>query len=359
MNKLMIINDIHLLAKRSSGTTPASSKALTEWVFARFEDLLNLADRHDLLINGDLFDSAHPAPFGLRQPENDLVLNAQTHIVKILANWCRRNPEHTLYLAAGNHDLPRNDGLPSAFGTLCDTLQMLCRNTVRINGAVLRQPEKGFCVVPHFANQTLFDEALNDALDSGCPYVFVHANYDNYFAVQSDHSLNISADVARQFKQNGQTLVFAHEHHGRDLGHVKIIGNQIPTSIADCLDGNPTKRYAVLDYAQKSLTFHDFLDIDAVYAQVAWQDETLPEKPFIRVTGHAQYGQAAAVVKQIAAWRSQSSAFVIGNAVQTGAGDIQLAAADVQDQAFDIWEEIMRHIPDNLKQFAQEVRHHA
>lgn len=357
---LMIINDLHLLAKRSGGTTPQSSKALTDWVLQQFQQLLNCAQQQDLLINGDLFDSAQPAPTTFRQPETYLAINAQTFVFQQLLNWCQTNPYNTLYLAAGNHDLPRNDGLPSAFGTLCDTLQMCVDNVVRIDGEVFRQPEKGFCVVPHFANQTLFDEALEQALQSGCPYVFVHANYDNHFAAQSDHSLNICAQTAQRFKEAGQTLVFAHEHHGRELDNVKVIGNQIPTSIADCLDHNPSKKFARLCYENKQLKYKDFLDIYSVFAEVDWTCDSLPaDVKFIRVSGNASYEQAAEVVRKIAQWRNQSDAFVISNAVQIGEINLQLSAQDVQDQSFDIWEEIMKHIPDNLKAFTNEVRQNA
>ncbi len=52
---LRVINDTHIGAIRSAGTTAASQLALRKHILERFQKLLPAAG--DLLINGDLFDS--------------------------------------------------------------------------------------------------------------------------------------------------------------------------------------------------------------------------------------------------------------------------------------------------------------
>ena len=186
--------------------------------------------------------------------------------------------------------------------------------------------------------------------------MFLHCNFDNHFAAQTDHSLNLSAERAQQFAEKGVQLVLGHEHHGRHLGNVRIIGNQIPSSIADCLDPNKVKQYAVLE--DRELTLHDFMPVDDVFAEVDWQTDTLPDKQFIRVTGEAAYEQASEVVQRIAEWRKSSDAFVITNAVKVGSLDTQTALPDVQSASFDVWKMLLEKLPEDLREFAEEVRNH-
>ena len=215
----------------------------------------------------------------------------------------------------------------------------------------------GIAVIPHVPNQELLESNLEAALQiEGLHTLFLHCNFDNHFAAQTDHSLNLSAERAQQFAEKGAQLVLGHEHHGRHLGNARIIGNQIPSSIVDCLDPNKVKQYAVLE--GRELTLHDFMPVEDVFAEVDWQAETLPDKQFIRVTGEATYEQASEVVQRIAEWRKSSDAFVITNAVKVGTLDTQTALPDVQSASFDVWKMLLEKLPENLREFAEEVRNH-
>lgn len=352
MTKLFIINDLHLGVTRSAGTTRESAAALSQWMLDQFQRLLDLAGGHDLLINGDLFDKC------------EVSREIEFKVLDMLSTWMVNNDANALILSAGNHDENRADHLPSSFRNLCRYLERFHEDQVFVvTDAPAYLPHSGgrrdACCVPHMPNQTLFDDALGSVLqDSRRPDVcFVHCNYDNFFAVQADHSLNISPEMAAKFGERGIQLVFAHEHNARDLGNVKIIGNQIPSSIADCLDPNPAKQYATLDQDGR-LETHDFIRVADVYAEVDWRSDELPDRKFIRISGEAEYEEAAAVVQKVAEWRRSSDAFVIANAVKIGTLSTEINTSDVQAEGFDVWQELMKHLPEGLREFALEVKNH-
>ena len=59
---MIVINDVHLGAIRSAGTTISSALALREWMLEQFKSMLEVIDE-DLVILGDLFDTySIPAP---------------------------------------------------------------------------------------------------------------------------------------------------------------------------------------------------------------------------------------------------------------------------------------------------------
>jgi hypothetical protein len=137
--------------------------------------------------------------------------------------------------------------------------------------------------------------------------------------------LNVSEEQALEFTKKGVTLVFAHEHISRveiphatpaDGGSVVCLGNQIPTSVADCI-GNDRKFYWELtnDGLQKHECWSDRGDNG--YQALDWRslDPDCPAK-FIRVVGDALNAEAAAVIDAIHKFRQKSSAFVITNAVK-------------------------------------------
>lgn len=336
---LTVISDTHLGVKRQSGTTPSSAEELTQFMRQKFSELLKEADGGDLLINGDLFDRF------------DVDKETEYFVFRELADWVKRNPGNKLLLSAGNHDLSRVSTATSSFDNLCNYLEMFGW-AVCVNGYVHISTGQ-YAIVPHFANQELFDEALEFALDEDVKYVFVHANFNNGFAAQADHSLNVSEEMAQRFADKGMTLIFGHEHQKRHLPGVRIVGNQIPSSIADC-KGDDVKQYLRID--DEGIKLVDFLKVSDVYEEVDWRSDTLPEKQFIRVCGEAKYEEAAAVIEKISAWRKQSSAFVITNAVKIGTLDITAPVEDVQDTSFDVWKLILEQIPDDLKEFAQTVK---
>ena len=325
---MIIINDLHLGVNRVSGTTPQSREDLRTYTFAEFDKLLHLAYGNDLCILGDLFDAFEVAP-------RDWL---ESYL--LLADWCTKNPDCTLDLVAGNHDVSMKGSKVSSFETLATVLKQQFGN-VDVTGidCTSKAYLDGFqiYIVAHHRNQELFDLALARVLEE-CErgdYVLLHANYDNKFAERSDHSLNVSEPQALEFTKKGIDLVFAHEHqHRREIPHgtpadggsVICLGNQIPTSVADCLGNNSKFYWALTDNnIQKFECWNDRKGSDGGYEAVDWRhlDQDCSAK-FIRVVGDAVNAEAAQVIDAIHRFCQKSHAFVITNAVKIeGIADIE------------------------------------
>ena len=96
-------------------------------------------------------------------------------------------------------------------------------------------------------NQDLFDLELATARMGNGATSCCTPTTTTSSTVESDHSLNVGVEQAQGLIERGWKLVFAHEHQQRTAldGNVVIIGNQIPTSVADCL-GNDSKQFATI-----------------------------------------------------------------------------------------------------------------
>lgn len=356
---MIIINDLHISVNRVSGTTPQSREDLRNYVFAAFDKLLDITDNNDLCILGDLFDGFEVAP----RDWLDAYL--------LLSGWCENNPDNTLYLVAGNHDISPRALKVSAFETLGTVLVKQFEN-VKVIGIDETLTVDGYIhLVAHHRNQELFDLTLAKVLSS-CQrgdYVLLHANYDNKFAEQADHSLNVSEAQALEFTKKGVDLLFAHEHHHRreiphgtpaDGGSVVCLGNQIPTSVSDVL-GRADKFYWEL--WEEGLRKHKFLEAKDNYAELDWR--SLPQDTnakFIRVVGDALNAEASQVIDAIHRFRQKSHAFVITNAVRIeGIADIESLPATFEvAKSFDVMEfvygqlneaeaEVIRKITEGLE----------
>ena len=340
---MIIINDTHLSVNRVSGTTPQSREDLRNYVFAEFDKLLDTTDNNsDLVILGDLFDSF------------DCDARDWLEAYWLLTAWCAYNSFHTLYLVAGNHDTSAKANRVSSFETMAAVLKGQFNNVfvVGIDDACTIVGSPNVYIVAHHRNQELFDLTLAKVL-SACKhgdYVLLHANYDNKFAEQADHSLNVSEAQALEFTKKGVTLIHAHEHqyryeipHGTpaDGGSVVCLGNQIPTSVSDCL-GNSSKYYWSLD--GNGLQKFECWKVggDNGYQAIDWRDlnQGVAEAKFIRVVGDAVNAEAAQVIDAIHRFRQKSNAFVITNAVKIeGIADIEsLPEAFEASRKFDVME---------------------
>lgn len=310
MKNLYNINDPHCGAIRTGGTTPATSVALRHATLDSFRSLLTRCDDGNVIINGDLFD-AFMIPF------HDL-----WSTVDAVDEWFEAHPGAQMYAARGNHDIAKNSFNMSSFDLFCKITQAMHPGEFwPITGGTYLANHDAY-VLPHLPNQDLFDQALK-AMPK-CRLLFVHANYDNKFAVESDHSLNMSPEQAEAAPC--EFIIFGHEHQRRSelKGKVVIVGNQIPTSVADCL-GNDAKYLLkigeVLEHVPVWDAKEDFARID--WRDLAMQRMTNPPRQaaleikqrFIRVEGDATSAEAAQVVSAISKLRSKSDALVITNAV--------------------------------------------
>ena len=161
---MRILNDIHIGAVRTGGTTPQSSLALRNWILQEFEVLVSSTMSQDLCILGDLFDSHTVSSVD------------PSATFRILNQWCKDNPDYSLLLVRGNHDINSDSSKISSFDALGNIMQAVHSNVVVVNEPILHK--HGIYIIPHLANQTLLDEALKQVPD--VQYLLVHANYDNH-----------------------------------------------------------------------------------------------------------------------------------------------------------------------------------
>lgn len=310
----MIINDLHIGAVRKGGTTPASQEALRLFMFGRFAELMSLSKDEDVLIAGDLFDSFEIAPRDWVETYN------------ILSNWCSSHTE-SLWIVAGNHDHSARGNKMSSFQVLAHVMSEQFNNVFVVGIDEWCMVSMGVYALAHCSNQDIFDMRLGECLDDlglGSTLI-LHANYANNFADAGDHSLNVKNDVARDFINKGINLVFAHEHQSRvefPVGSregdasLTVLGNQIPSSIADCL-GNDSKFYWRID--EDGLNKHQFWSRqdEHGYVEINWRDLALGcDAAFIRVNGDATSNEASEVIDAIHKFRVRTNAFVVGNSVK-------------------------------------------
>ena len=290
---MIVIHDLHLGVQRSAGTTPASASALTAWMQEQFEKILGRTDE-DLVILGDLFDT-YQVP--LRT-----VLATYTS----LSDWLRKG--HNLCLIPGNHDLSTDSSKLSSFQFLSQLL-LDHPNVKYISGG--GYVTEDVYAISHVPNQDLFDMEL--AKVPKCKYLLLHCNYDNDFAKESDHSLNISEEQCGKLPV--EFVFFAHEHYYREelRGRVFIAGNQFPSSVSDCLHKDDKFMTRLGDRPERIMTWDK-----AGYAEIDWRNPAESDAMFIRFVGHCKAEEAADMANVIAAYRKSSEAFVITNAVRVG-----------------------------------------
>jgi hypothetical protein len=143
-----------------------------------------------------------------------------------------------------------------------------------------------------------------------CDYLFLHCNYDNFFATSSDQSLNLSKQQAIDSK--AKHIVIAHEHHQKRLPKITIPGNQIASSVSDWLSPGD-KQFATIHNSK--LTLEPAAKREDEFTELDWKNLADTKHKFIRVTGIASAEEVGTALTAINRFRSQSSALVITNAV--------------------------------------------
>lgn len=313
-----VINDVHIAAIRSAGTTPASALALRKYALDSFRGLLDHINE-DLVILGDLFDT-------YSVPMTDLLATYQ-----LLTKWLEK--DNKLTLIPGNHDLSSDSSKMSSFQFMGQLL-LSHPNVQYISGGGWVNEKEGVYCISHTANQDIFDMELAKVPE--CKFLLVHANYHNCFAKESDHSLNLSEEQAKVSK--AQTIVFAHEHAPRKLlgGKVVVMGNQFPMSISDCLDGHDKFMHQI---AGDKINPIKVWDRKTEYVEMDWRSPEPTDAKFIRFIGTASAEESAAAADTVARYRKASEAYVVGNGirVQTSEGQKQLEIESLEQvRAFDV-----------------------
>lgn len=337
MQNLTIIHDTHNGAQRAAGTTPFTAWQLRQYLNQELEDLVVSADG-GILVLGDLFDTGHVA------------------MADVLAVWqiLRKHllGGKRLFLVPGNHDLEKTLTTLSSFQFLCKILVAEFGQRVTVIDAPMKLDEWDAYVVPHLPNQDLFDQAL--ASVPACTYLLVHCNYHNGFAVESDHSLNMSQEQA--VKLPVKHIVFAHEHQQKTAlnGKVVIVGNQFPSSVSDCL-GNDSKRCAVI--TPNGIEFNTTWVSKGQYAEQDWRELADSGEKFIRVVGEATAEEASEVVSAISKFRNKAKALVITNAVKVeGASDgeqIQVTLEEIK--TFDVFQALLECLDEREQEVVKKL----
>ena len=315
---IAVINDNHIGTLRSAGTTTQSAKNLRLFALQNLEALLDGIDM-DLVVNGDLFDGYH------------IPLSDALETLLAFEKWLEKG--NKLTLLPGNHDLSKDSSQLSTFDFIANI--MLRNRNVRVmrSGGWVDE-SKCIYAIPHVANQDLFDLELSKV--PKCRYLLLHCNWDNGFAKQLDHSLNLPREVAENLPAD--QIILGHEHASTlHLGtKVWVAGVQWPMSISDCLD-KQSKGYLTLH--ENGPVFNEFWN-NKDYIEVDWRNASSANAPFIRITGTADETEAAEAVEAVARLRRVSDAFIVGSAIKFTSGeeiDMAEALASVEDvRGFDI-----------------------
>lgn len=310
---MIVINDTHIASNRIAGTTPASAAALKQWTIDSLTTFLDTVDE-DILVAGDLLDS-----FNI--PNTELLAT-----YRMLDKWLEKG--YGLYILKGNHDKSKDSSKLSSF----DLLGELLGNRARF----ISEPAmigEGIYLIPDSTNQDEFDTWV--AAIPECTYCVMHCNYENPFAVNSDHSLNLSKTQAEKIP--AKVIYLGHEHTARVAlnGKVFIGGIQLPTSVADCLDRQDKFAYRLTGATLEPIKTWSKEN----YEEIDWRNPTPSTAQFIRFVGSAKPEEAAEVADKLAKYRKTSEAFIVSNAVRVGE-DVEGAECSVQSleqaRSFDV-----------------------
>lgn len=314
---MITIHDLHLEANRSAGTTPRSALALRRFGMDKFKSLLSSINE-DLVIQGDLFDG-HTVP-----------VSALIEVLGALQAWLTKG--HKLCLMPGNHDLSTDSSKLSSF----QALGLLLRdhpNVMYLRTGGWVDEALGIYGISHVPNQDLFDMEL--AKVPKCRYLLVHCNYDNDFAKEADHSLNLSAEQLNTIPAD--VVYFAHEHYYREdrRGKVFVGGNQFPMSISDCLHKDMKCMHRLGAKGVERIETWSESD----YAELDWRSPETTDARFIRFIGTATQEEAPAMLDIVNRYRRASEAFIITSAVKimSADGTEELVLSSTEDlKAFDV-----------------------
>lgn len=342
--KLLVLNDVHLAVNRVAGTTRESVAAMKAYAIGKFRDLLNLAVAHkcqSILINGDLTDQ-YLVP-----------LAEALEVYEILDDFMGSNPGISIGSPLGNHDTSTDSTKLGTVAFLGLLLSMKYGERFKLISAPA-QFVGGVYVIPHVVNSDVFNLELS-RVPEGTRWLALHSCFDNKFAAEAEHSLNLDRAHAKALTDRGIKLVLGHEHQGRESlgGKVLIVGNQFPSSISDCLH-NDAKRALIINGAE-----HEFIptwsadqEADGWFARIDWRELADIEEEgrgFIRVEGEASAEEAAEVVRAISAFRAKSKSFVVANAVKVeslgGMDDIAQSIEDIR--AVDVIELLLEQLEED------------
>lgn len=321
---MIIFSDPHLGLNRKSHTIKGSSEALKNSIALQFSSFMQNYFDESIVCAGDLFDTFS---------------NTEQTILKAypIADKCD-------VILAGNHDLKNTTDSVSSL----DLLQELCPGTTIVKPEKFEEPfilsgrldRMDFLFIPHQGSQAIFDDAVAMACDEGGMYsesgkfraVFLHCNYDNDLANNSDASLNITSEQVDKLLEFCDYVFIGHEHHPAKLkgGRLIIIGNPHPTSFSDI-----SNKYVYL-LTEDDLEVIEVWSEDTGYLKVNYDPaEEIPVISdgvgFIDIEGEIESKDAANLSRYIAQIWKESEAFMVRNKVSIKLSDrTVINSSDVQ-----------------------------
>lgn len=318
MKKYAIINDTHAGLTRQAGATPRSMAEFSAQQSFLFHGAIQQCEAQDIIFLGDIFDK-ELVPY-----------EAVVAVAEALRSSGGRK-----YLVRGNHDQGGNQEKLTAF-------DLLGYMTASDNVVVVKEPtelEPGCWIVPHLPNQMQFDAAIA-ALPDGST-LLTHANYNNGFAMEKDHSLNLSREQAARFNH----VILGHEHSKRVLPGLDILGALYPCNIGECA---VAKGFHYWNGPGHGVEFQQLWSPSEGYAELDWKNllgsQTLAR--FVRVTGSASAEEAAMVIDEVAKFRASSDAYFVSNSVTIGTlelGELESSSNDLA--GFDVLAALKEMLP--------------
>ena len=212
----LIVSDLHLGLRRQTckgaGATTQSLMAFNHFQFEEAEKLLLSHPERDLIILGDLFAEFSVEYSVLRRSAE--ILSQRSGVV---------------YLVEGNHDSSRDQSKKSAISRLAWLLGRLSGGPLVVfaSGSPAWVEHHTVVIVPHLVNQEAFDAALAE-IPKGAT-LLTHCNFDNPFAAEKAHSLNLSPAQAAAFSM----VISGHEHNRSHKGNMFMLGSPYPCNIGE------------------------------------------------------------------------------------------------------------------------------
>lgn len=317
LNKYALISDLHLGLSRTAGITDSSLRQLEEDKLNFLSSFFSENEDKEIIIAGDLFDG------------NIIPLSVLLSALQVLHGHANR-----IWILAGNHDLSKNTEVMSSFAFLRSMTDFWKGSNITMVTEPLVIEKHKIVMIPHLSNQGIFDKALSDYSNKDHTLI-THCNYDNFFALNKDHALNLTQEQAQKFKQ----VISGHEHATRSVGNVHMIGSFAPCNVKEAAT---PKRTHLFDAITGELVQVQNLDQDYIcsYSELHYSELQNPMSEeavgFIKIIGSVTAVEAPLILTQIADFRKKSAAYMIQNATVVEAVGLE-SFEETSFESVDTW----------------------